>query len=151
MPGRSSSTLGSTIDGLPLNPSPLKALLVTGLLTAVPISTLADAKLLGLDSPTRIRGSFFVVFKSGADLASVAHAGPIAPTLLPQLVPTSEYAARRLAVALCDQIHAEFVGFSYYPGYAAFIVHKASDSAVRDVLAKDPRISEIGANFPVHY
>jgi hypothetical protein len=110
----------------------------------------ADARLLGFDSQHRVPGSFYVVFKTDSELASIPRTGPNAPKVLPHLNPTSKEAVWRLASALCAQIHAELAGVNYVPPHAAFITRGASDAAVREVLAKDPRIAEIGANFPIY-
>jgi hypothetical protein len=127
-----------------------KLLLLAFLAVFAPSPSPADARLLGLDSPNRVPGSFFVVFKTGPELAAVTRTGPAAPKVLPQVFPTSDDSTRRLAEALCEQIHGHLAGLSYGPSYAAFGVHDASDSLVRDILAKDPRIAEIGANFRIH-
>jgi hypothetical protein len=127
-----------------------KLLLLALLAGFAPSPSPADARLVGLDSPKRVPGSFFVVFKTGPELAAVARTGPAAPKVLPQVFPTSKDSARRLAEALCEQVHGQLAGLSYGSSYAAFGVHDASDTLVRAILAKDPRIAEIGANFPIH-
>lgn len=109
----------------------------------------ADARLVGFDSPDRSSGSFYVVFKSGAELAAVPRTGPGAPQILPWVFPTSDGSAIRIAEALCSRIQARLSGVTYSPSHAAFVVRNASDAAIREVLARDPRIAEIGANMKI--
>jgi hypothetical protein len=85
-----------------------RLLFLVSLAVFAPSPAPADARLLGLDSPNRVPGSFFVVFKTGPELAAVTRTGPAAPKILPQLYPTSEDSARRLAEALCEQIHGSW-------------------------------------------
>ena len=109
----------------------------------------ADAKLSNFDSQHRAPGSFYVIFKTPAELAVIPRTGPNAPKVLPQLALTSMDAAWHLAAALCIQIHAQLAGVNYVPPHVAFITRGASDAAMREVLAKDPRIAEISANIEV--
>jgi hypothetical protein len=109
----------------------------------------ADAKLSNFDSQHRAPGSFYVIFKTPAELAVIPHTGPNAPKVLPQLALTSIDAAWHLAAALCIQIHAQLAGVNYVPPHVAFITRGASDVAMREVLAKDPRVAEISANIEV--
>jgi hypothetical protein len=131
---------------------PDSALLASLVVVALsPGSSLADARLSGFDSLHRVPGSFYIEFKTGPDLALVPHTGPKAPNVLPHLTPTSKEAVWRLARALCAEIHARLVGINYVLPSAAFITAGASDAAVREVLAKDPRIAEISANIETHW
>jgi hypothetical protein len=108
----------------------------------------AAATILNLNSKGRIPGESYVVFKSEADLRSVPKTGLGAPTILPDVLPTSMERVRRLASALCAAIQAQVKGINFInPNAAAFIIKGASDQAVRDVLAKDPRIAEISADI----
>ena len=111
--------------------------------------SVADATLVGIESSRRVPGSFLVIFKSAWDLEAAPRTGLGAPTVLPDLLPVSEYSTRMLAEALCNHIHARVRNVSYWPPYAAFWVEGAQDVAVREFLAKDPRIAEIEANFYV--
>jgi hypothetical protein len=109
----------------------------------------ADAKLSNFESQHRAPGSFYVIFKTDAELAAIPRTGPKAPKVFPQVTPTSKDAVWRLAAALCTEIHAQLAGINYVPPHAAFITRGASDAAMREVLAKDPRIAEISANIEV--
>jgi hypothetical protein len=158
-PRRSSGALGQPLNfavrqhetrRLDMNSGAPRLLLLVSLAIFAPSPSPADARLLGLDSPNRVPGSFFVVFKTGPELVAVARTGPAAPKVLPQVFPTSKDSDLRLAEALCEQIHGQLEGLSYSPSSAAFVVRRASDTLVHDILAKDPRIAEIGANFPIH-
>jgi len=124
-------------------------LLMAALMLAASYSTwtLADATLANFDSTHRSPGSFYVIFKKEADLASVARTGPDAPKVLPELLPTSKETTWRLATALCAEINAGLAGINFNPPHVAFITRDASDDAIRNILAKDPRIAVISANI----
>jgi hypothetical protein len=125
----------------------LALLALVAILAVHPGKSVADAKLSNFDSQHRVLGSFYVVFKSDAELAVIPHTGPGVPKVLPQLALASKDTVWRLAAALCAEIHAQLVGINYVPPHAAFITQGASDAAMREVLAKDPRIAEISANI----
>jgi hypothetical protein len=149
---RSAPSLGSTGQrGLKMT----RLVLNLALLALVPVLALqssksaADATLSNFDSQHRAPGSFYVIFKTPAELAAMPRTGPKAPKVLSQVVPTSKDAVWRLAAALCAQIHAQLAGINYVPSHAAFITRGASDAAMREVLGKDPRIAEISANIEI--
>ena len=130
-----------------LNPALLALVVILALQSS---KSAADAKLSNFDSQHRAPGSFYVIFKTDAELAVIPHTGAKAPKVLPQVTPTSKDAVWRLAAALCAQIQAQLAGINYVPPHVAFITRGASDAAMREVLAKDPRIAEISANIEVH-
>jgi len=90
----------------------------------------ADALLNNLDAQHRSAGSFYVVFKPAAQLATVPGTGPGAPKVLPDVLPTSKEGTWRLAAALCAQINAHLAGINYVPPHVAFMLRDASDDAV---------------------
>jgi hypothetical protein len=116
-----------------------------------PLLSYADAEVLGIDSPQRVHGSFFVRFKAALDLEAIPNSGVGAPLILPTLRPLSAESTQLLAEALCKHMHATLAGAFYFPGpagaAAGFIVHDAPDDEVRQFLATDPRVAQIGANF----
>lgn len=116
-----------------------------------PLLSYADAEPLGIDSPQRVRGSFFVTFKPAVALEAIPDSGEGAPLVSPTLRPVSAESTRLLAEALCKHMHAKLAQAFYFPSpkgaAAGFAVHDASDDEVRRFLAKDPRVARIGANF----
>jgi hypothetical protein len=125
-------------------------LLFLALLSIFPPSpSPADATLSGLDSPDRVPGSFVVFFKTGVELAALVRYGPVGAKVLPRVLPTSEGSARRLAEALCKRVHGKMRDLGYGSSYTRFVVDNASETLVREILAKDPRIAQIRALEPV--
>jgi hypothetical protein len=133
-----------------VNPRYLLCLVVLAL--GCPLPSLADAELLGIDSTQRVHGSFFVSFKTEAELGAIPKSGVGAPLTLPNVQPTTLESTKLLVEALCNQMHpsrCDPIFFEGSPNFAGFMLHDAPDDAIRGFLAKDPRISKIGANFPL--
>jgi hypothetical protein len=122
--------------------------------TVTPLICLGDVPVVGIDSSQRVVGSLYVTFKSPSELAALQATGPGAPSVLPGVLPLSTDSTKRLVAALCRQMHAKLCDFLYFkgsPDFAGFIVHDAPDDAIRNFLAKDPRVAGIGANFPLEH
>lgn len=108
-------------------------------------STSRGAKLLNFDSTGRMEGAYYVEFKSAADLHKLAGARELKTSVLPDLLPVSESAVRRLAEALARSINGTVKHIFMTEQRNAFSLRGVSEEDVRRVLAKDPRIEFIEA------
>jgi hypothetical protein len=107
----------------------------------------ADATLSNPDSPHRSPGSFWVTFKSPRQLSAIPRSQLASLTVLPGVLPDSETNLRRLANALTQRIGATVQGIAWSPDQPSIWIEKASNDAIVNILAKDPRIESIGANI----
>ena len=114
------------------------------------------ARLVGLDLPGRIAGSFFVILKSDADLSAFDTASPTTstsakaaalpgqndvepveaptpPTSVPDLV-------QRFGTDLANRMPGATLFSAYAVGdYKAVVIHGASDNLIKSIAANDPR------------
>ena len=118
-------------------------------LVFLPLSpcTGASADLINLASPNRAPGSFFITFKSPAELASIPRAELDSLTMLPGVVPTNNDAVTRLAKAIAAEVGGTVQGIAFSSDQPAFDLEGANDDARVRRLASDPRIARIVANI----
>jgi hypothetical protein len=107
----------------------------------------ADATLSNLDSPHRNPGSFWVTFKSCTELAKLSQAQLQSLGVLPSVLPVSEDTLLKLATAMAAQVGGTVESWTYLANGSTFSIKGASDNAIANILAKDPRLKSIDANI----
>jgi hypothetical protein len=100
-----------------------------------------------MDSPHRSLGSFWITFKTSAELDNLSRSELNSVRVLPGVVPTDRDTLGRLAIALAVEVGGSVEGYFYSREGSTFSIKDASDSAVIGILAKDPRLASIGANI----
>jgi subtilisin family serine protease len=124
------------------------------------------AELVGLDLPGRFPGSFLIVVKPDADLSLYVNFIPPRPAPsgkslqssvggdLPLAgdtpAPSTSDLVQRLGDDLVSKMPNSRLQTAFVAGdYRALLIEGASDDDIKQVVAQDPRILRVGANFPV--
>lgn len=110
---------------------------------------LEPVKLLNLKSANAIPGEYIVTFRSSAALACMSRTDRAQFDPLPGVVPDSPEAARQLAFALAQSVHGKVITVFTHLTPIMFEL-KVHDAESVLPLAKDPRVSAIEANLPLH-
>lgn len=101
------------------------------------LSEATEARLVDFDSVGSVPGSYFIQFKQVTNGASKASA------IAPGIAPTSEANANRVSEALAASVGGKAVMVVFNSKGAGFTLEGVTENAIRNVIAKDPRIDLI--------
>lgn len=112
-------------------------------------AAVGTATITNMDSPGRIEGQFYVEFRSPEEIRQLAKSADFKPLILPELVPADRSSAEALAAALAAAAHGKVMKMMISKRASAFSVEGVSDEAMREVIARDPRVRLVEPNARV--